>query len=1066
MSQEPNRPGDGPHTAPLRRVGWGAIPIAADHHSRGHDHSHDHGFAHGHGRDHSPARANFDPPPVAAEPLDLAAIRERLRQAQGPEYWRSLDELAGSAAFADLLQREFPRAAAVWDEGVSRRRFLSLMGASLALAGVAACSPRQIEKIVPYVKQPEDLVPGKPLYFATAMTLGGYAAGVLVESHTGRPTKVEGNPDHPASRGATDLYAQASLLSLYDPDRAQGVTKRGELSTWKLFTEEMAAAMTALRALKGAGLCILTETVTSPTLSGQIESLLAEMPAARWVQYEPAARDACRAGARQAFGRAVDVRFDIARARAILALDSDFLASGPGALEYARAFAAARRFSAAEAEPRMNRLYAVESMPTATGSIADHRFALPASAIETFALAVAAELGVAGVTRPALPPELEPAVTAIARDLALNRGASLVVAGDTLPHDVHVLVHGINAALENLGSTMLITDPVPARPGGQIAALEALTAELAAGKVDLLLILGGNPVYTAPADIDFAAAMTKARLSVHLSLYADETAENCHWHLPEAHYLEAWSDARAYDGTHSIVQPLIEPLYSGKSAHEVVAALAGLPDAKGMDLVRAAMRRLYPQATDFEAFWRRSLHDGVVPGSAFAPRGVAVDQNAVRDSALALAERQRQGGDSGRLELNIRLDPTVHDGRFANNAWLQELPKPWTRLTWDNAVHVSPRTAEALGVTNEDVVTLSAGGRRVTGPVWILPGHADGAVTIHLGYGRRRSGRVGDGTGFDAYALRTSGAPWHLPGVTVEKTRGRHRLASTQDHHSMEGRPFVRSATLAEFRAHPEFAREMGEDPPTELTLYPGFEYKGNAWGMVIDLGACLGCNACVVACQAENNIPIVGKEHVLNGREMHWIRIDRYFGGDLDAPVIDQQPVLCMHCEQAPCEPVCPVTATAHSDEGLNDMAYNRCIGTRYCSNNCPYKVRRFNYLQYTDKKTPVLDLLRNPDVTVRNRGVMEKCTYCVQRINQARIAAERESRPIRDGEAVTACQQVCPTRAIVFGNLNDPESAVAKRRRDPRTYGILTELNTRPRTTYLAKLTNPNPELEAASG
>ncbi len=1018
---------------------------------------------HHHGEHHDADASDLAPVPVV--PLDVAAVRARLATEKGPAYWRSLDELAQSEAFVDLLHREFPRQAAIWDDNLSRRRFLSLAGASLALAGLASCSPRKLEKIVPYVKQPEDLVPGKPLYFASSFVLGGHATGVLVESHTGRPTKIEGNPDHPASRGASDIHAQASVLALYDPDRAQVVTRRGETSTWPLFAAEMDAVMKAHRALKGAGLVLLTEAVGAPALAGQIAALRAELPLMRWVEYEPGARTAATTGARRAFGAPVDVRYDLTPAQRILALDSDFLATGPGAIAYARDFAAARRVAHGAGEPAMNRLYAVESMPTATGTLADHRIPLRASAIEAFTLAVAADLGVDGAAAPSLDPELARAAAAIARDLAAHRGASLVVAGDTLPAELHTLVHGMNAVLGNLGATVIAIDPVMPRPGAEPATLAELVQDLRAGKVDTLLILGGNPVYNAPADLDFATAMDKARLCVHLSLYADETAENCHWHIPEAHYLEAWSDARAHDGTHSIGQPLIEPLYGGKSAPEVLAALAGQPAAKGLDLLRAEVRRLYPAVTDFEAFWRRSLHDGVILESAAPARAVAVDPAAVVAAAVALAARSRPA-DAAAIELNLRLDPTVHDGRFANLGWLQELPKPWTRLTWDNAVLMSPRTAEALGVKNEDVLTVRAGERAVEGPAWILPGHADGAVTIHLGYGRSRAGHVGDGAGFNAYPLRTSEAPWHLAAVAVEKTGRHHELASTQDHWSMEGRPFVRSASLAEYVAHPEFAHAIAEDPPKDLSLYPGFTYEGNAWGMAIDFGSCLGCNACVVACQAENNIPVVGKSQVLNGREMHWIRIDRYFGGDLDRPTIDHQPVLCMHCEQAPCEPVCPVTATAHSDEGLNDMAYNRCIGTRYCSNNCPYKVRRFNWLQYTDKKTPVFDLMRNPDVTVRNRGVMEKCSYCVQRINHARIAATREDRPIRDGEVVTACQQACPTEAIIFGNLNDPASAVARWKGDPRNYGILTELNTRPRTTYLAKLRNPNPELEGVAG
>jgi molybdopterin-containing oxidoreductase family iron-sulfur binding subunit len=580
--------------------------------------------------------------------------------------------------------------------------------------------------------------------------------------------------------------------------------------------------------------------------------------------------------------------------------------------------------------------------------------------------------------------------------------------------------------------------------------LRQLTADMQAGAVTTLLILGGNPVYTAPADVPFAAALNKVPFRAHLSLYADETSALCHWHLPEAHYLEGWSDARAYDGTVSIQQPLIAPLYGGRTAHELVSALLGEPRSSH-DIVRDYWKgRL--RVSDFDAVWRKALHDGVFADSALAAKLPAFKGNIAAPPAA-------QPG----WEIIFRPDPAVWDGRFANNAWLQELPKPLTKLTWDNAALIGPADAEKLGVKNEDVVELAYASHRLKAPVWISPGQADGAVTLHLGYGRTRAGRAGTGLGVNACALRTAVAPWGGGGLTIAKTGERYRLASTQGHHTMQGRNLVRTATVEEARKRPDFAREPGDhEIGHEPSFYPKHKYEGYAWGMAIDLNACTGCNACVVACQSENNSPVVGKGEVTVGREMHWIRVDRYYKGAPEAPETVHQPVLCMQCENAPCEPVCPVGATVHSSEGLNDMVYNRCVGTRYCSNNCPYKVRHFNFLQYQDDQTPSLKLLRNPNVTVRSRGVMEKCTYCVQRINEARIQAKNQDREIRDGEVATACQAVCPSQAIVFGNINDPKSRVSQLKAGPMNYGLLTELNTRPRTTYLARLRNPNPALE----
>ncbi len=990
--------------------------------------------------------------------LDLEGARERLAGSRGRDYWRSLEELAGDPAFEDLLRREFPRQASEWGDGLDRRRFLQLAGASLALAGLA-CTRQPLERIVPYVRQPEGTIPGRPKLYATAMILGGYATGILVESHEGRPTKIEGNPDHPASLGATDALAQALVLGLYDPDRSQVLTELGEMRTWAGFVGALGGRLRAQQALGGEGIRILTETITSPTLSGQLRAFRARFPRARWIQYEPAGRDCVREGARLAFGAYAETRYDFRRADVILSLDADFVAAGPGSVRYARDFTEKRR-ARKEAE-EMNRLYVVETTPTLAGTLADHHAAVPPSAVPTFALALAAELGVPGAPGGAapLPGPLARWLPAVAADLRSHAGRGIVIAGEFAPAEVHALAHALNDHLGNAGSTVIHTDPVEAEPADQIVALRDLTDDMRAGRVEILTIVSGNPVFTAPADFGFTEALLKARTRIHLSLEENETSEYCQWRIPEAHALETWSDARAYDGTVTVMQPLIAPLYGGKSAPELLSAFVDEPPRSGHDLVRAHWQRERVPA-DFETFWRRALHDGVVPGTALPARAFPMRADAVRRAAGAI---KRRSAPAGTIELSLRPDPAIHDGRYANNGWLQELPKPLSKLTWDNAALVSPALARSLSLANEDVVEIGASGRTVRAPVWILPGHPDGAVTVHFGYGRRRCGRVGSGAGFDAYPLRTANALWSSPEVTISKKPGEgRRLATTQHHFAMEGRNLVRVGTIAEFERDPEFARKQGEAPPRDRGLYPGFGYEGYAWGMAIDLDVCTGCNACVVACQAENNIPIVGKDQVLRGREMHWLRIDRYYEGSPESPETHHQPVLCMQCEQAPCEVVCPVGATSHSSEGLNDMVYNRCVGTRYCSNNCPYKVRRFNFLEYNGDTTPVQKMLRNPDVTVRSRGVMEKCTYCVQRINETRIGAEKEGRPIRDGEIVTACQQACPSRAIVFGNINDPDSRVSELKSRPTNYGILEELNTRPRTTYLAKLRNPNPALE----
>ncbi|MEK6333596.1 MAG: TAT-variant-translocated molybdopterin oxidoreductase [Acidobacteriota bacterium] len=1083
---------------------------------------------------------------LGAEAADTSSAGER------KQYWRSLEELADSPIFEEFVQREFPHAAEEWNDPVERRTFLKLMGASLALAGLSGCVIQPPEKIVPYVRQPEEGVPGQGLYFATAFSLSGIATPLLARSNEGRPTKLEGNPDHPNNRNsdpndkgssATDIFSQASILTLYDPDRSQTPLYRGDTRPWSQFVGEIRGAIEkegdGLRAKRGAGLRFLTETITSPALAAQLKQILTDFPEAKWHQYEPANRDNARAGAMMAFGQPVNTIFDFSKAERILSIGSDFLAALPGTLRYARDYAAKRRINGEKAE--MSRLYVIESTPTTTGANADHRFSVKPSELEAIVRSLV------GTPSPSVAADREPAIgsttgpgwlKAISKDLQQHKGASIVIVGDDQPPVIHALAHSMNAALGNVGKTVFYTDPIEANSVDQAQSLQELVNDIDGGKVEMLMILGGNPAYNTPTDLRLNfERLDKVKLRAHLNLYNNETSEICHWHIPATHYLESWGDTRTYDGTVTIVQPLIAPLYEGKTASEILALFSDNYDRKPYDMVKdywrsqpgvgspgsAAAPKPSPTpassparnpgqgfstgtgsdrvgvtsniSTDFESSWRKWLHDGFIPNTALPTKTVSPKS----DWASSLNSAGSQPPAPGPYELIFRTDPTIYDGRFANNGWLQELPKPLTKITWDNVAMVSLNTARKLGVTSQDYeqgkkgreayvdqIELKLDGRVISKPcpVWIMPGQPDDVITIHLGYGRTRAGQVGSATivwpdvrlpqgGFNAYDVRSSRAAWYASGAQATKVAGQFQLATTQTHFLMQGRKLLRESSLEEYLKDKEDLREEAEKEKKELhelSLYPEFDYKnqgnGYAWGMSIDLNSCVGCNGCVIACQSENNIPIVGKEQVVRSREMHWIRIDAYFKGE-DPNEPDGgpffQPVPCMHCENAPCEPVCPVHATVHSAEGLNDMVYNRCVGTKYCSNNCPYKVRRFNFFLYQDWETPTYQLMRNPDVSVRSRGVMEKCTYCVQRIQAAKIQSELEGRPVRDGEIVTACQSVCPTEAIVFGNINDPNSKVSKLKALERDYSLLGELNTRPRTTYLSALRNPNPEIKA---
>jgi len=1016
----------------------------------------------------------------AKKPLSLAEVRAKLANQKGKKFWRSVDELADTPEFAEMVAKEFPSQASEWIDPVSRRSFLKVMGASMALAGLAGCTKQPDEPIMPYVSAPEDLILGKPVYFASAFPFASGAVPVLVKSDSYRPIKVDGNPEHPYVKGASDPLTQATLLDLYDPDRSQHVLYRGDTRSWPAFLAAFRSMLADKKPVGGQGLYFLSTTVTSPTLAAQWQQAQKNYPQAKFVQYEPVNRDNHYTAAKQAFGSFVDAQYRLDQADVIVSLDADFLggATFPGFHKLARDYAQKRKLQGTQ---EMNRLYVVESVATTTGFKAEHRLAVKPSEVAAFAAALAGTVAAGGAQGGSWSAHETKYLQGVAADLKASAGKCVVIPGEFAGPDVHLAAFAINQALGNVGKTVVYTDPVNPMPSLQTADLQALVSDMNAGKVDWLVILNSNPVYATPVDLDFESALNKVGTVVHLGSHVDETGEQAHWHINNAHYLEMWSDARAYDGAVSIVQPMIDPMYGGHSAHEIVQSLLDEPDVSAYDAVRGTwMTNGGPLSKgDAEFNWRKALHDGWIDGTAFAPKTVAAKAGAGGASAPA-------GGDA--IEVAFRPDSNVYDGRYANVGWMQEIPRPVTNLSWDNAAQMSYATLEKFGLAENDAVEITVGGKKIIAGALAIPGQAEGVVVVTLGQGRR-SGRVAGGVGYNAYLIQQSAAPWAQTGASLRKTGDIYDICVTKSHHidqrsvkaggdgsgthSIEGnesldRGIIRYATLEEFKSNPEFAHEgEGRDvPEPDETMFPAYRYDKNAWGMSIDLNSCVGCNACVAACYAENNIPVVGRQQVKIGRMMQWIRIDTYFEGDLAAPRAHFQPMTCHHCENAPCEQVCPVGATVHSPEGLNLMIYNRCVGTRYCSNNCPYKVRRFNFLLYSDYETESLKLMRNPDVSVRSRGVMEKCSYCNQRIQEVKIAADKENREIRDGEIRTACQQSCPTDAIVFGNINDRESRVAQLKTQERTYGVLADINTRPRTTYVAGVLNINEELAKALG
>jgi molybdopterin-containing oxidoreductase family iron-sulfur binding subunit len=1036
--------------------------------------------------------------------------------------------------FRQWLEREFPRGASEWTDPVSRRHFVKIMSASFLLAGMGLAGSgcrRPVEHLEPFGKQPENYVYGTSQYYATAMATRGGAVPLLARSYEGRPVKLEGNALFPGGNGGTDRWAQAAILNLYDPDRARRFIRGGNNATPDAAFDRLRELSKRAEATGGEGLSFLLERNTSPSRMRMQKLIAGKFPKARWYVYEPVDLDVHRRAASTAFGASVKPIFKYDAAKVILSLDGDFIGSEEDAHDNIRRFTQGRRVE--KPSDSLNRLYAVETLMSLTGMAADHRMRVAPSVIPRVALAFASEiLKQAGLDAPEVPAGVNPKwISECAKDLLAHPGESLVVAGYRQPPAVHVLAQAMNAALGNIGKTVVFLDAAAIEGG-----ISDLAKSLNAGEVETLVILGGNPVYNAPADLDWTRAQGRAKSVVRLGYYEDETFEaarrDADWHLPAAHFLESWGDALTSEGVLVPIQPLIAPLFGGLTEIEVLARIAGEDVVRPYEIVRQTF-------AGGEDAWRKFLYEGFAEGTAAKVVNVDVDPNAVKSAwSLLQSEQAAMASMSNNLEIVFHRDHAVDDGRYSNNGWLQEMADPITKLTWDNAVILSRKTARQLGLKNFDLVEIKLGDRTVSGPVWIQPGFADDSLGLALGYGREKSGRVGSGVGFNAYRLRTTVAENFAAGATLRRLDGTFELACIQNHWSMEGRPIIREANLDQFRQHPDFAhREKLEEPPVVTSMYPNpfdtAKEKGlHQWGMSVDLNTCIGCGTCVIACQSENNIPIVGKDQVRRGRAMQWMRVDRYYAGDptqgrlpdvlktdsdqqfeewIDDPQSVVQPMFCQHCEAAPCENVCPVNATTHDNEGLNLMVYNRCVGTRYCSNNCPYKVRRFNFLDFNKRPlkdlkgpfytTPLThetdgewDLLRwwkdptepttgmraddewdllkmskNPDVSVRMRGVMEKCTLCLQRIEQAKIAQKVKAGPsgdvrLKESEGTvpkTACQQACPAGALVFGDISDPGSRVSKLKAQDRNYSVLDNLFTRPRTTYLARVRNPNPAM-----
>ncbi len=988
---------------------------------------------------------------------------------QGKAYWRSLDHLAETPEFKELVQKEFPEGADELTNPVSRRKFLSLMGASMALAGLTSCR-RPVEKIIPYVVKPEEIIPGKPQYYATNMPFGTESFGLLVESHEGRPTKIEGNKSHPGTRGSSNVFMQAEMLNLYDPDRSQLVLRSGSNSNWGSYRAALKKNLEQYADNGGEGLAVLSESFSSPSMMRLAKALLEKYPNARWVSYDAVSDENIFAGLEAATGMKSKPVYSFDKADVVLSLDSDFLQMDSNDIRHAGDFASRRKVRSEK--DSMNRLYVVEGTFTITGGMSDHRLRVQNGQIGMFAAALAAELKSQGldISAPRVNAEFDKKwIKAVAEDLITHKGKSLVVGGRRQPAQVHTLIALINDALGNTGKTVkYVTNPD--MMGSSRKGLMSLAKDMNAGQIKSLIILGGNPVYQAPADANFADGLANVAFSAHLSSHVDETSSLTSWHIPRAHFLESWGDVSGYGGA-GIVQPLIAPLFGGKSDLDLLADMTSGEDPGAYAAVQKTWEALLP-AGKFEKAWRKVVHDGFSKIKREAPVSFS---KAKAQGAVTLSNYDAPVASVSNMEVIFTASFSNYDGRYANNGWMQELADSVTKLTWDNVALISANTAKTLGVKNEDRLKIARSGNAIILPVWIQPGLADNTIALEMGYGRE-IGRVSTGVGTNVNPLRQVSAMDIAMGVTAVKTAGIHKLACIQDNHGFDEEKLaadaiqkrlptiVRESTMADYKADPAFAMALAEKEELR-SMWKEHEYTaGNQWGMSIDLTSCTGCSACTIACQSENNIPVIGKDEVSRGRDMSWIRLDRYYTGDVEDPEMVFQPVACQHCELASCEGVCPVAATVHNDEGLNTMAYNRCIGTRYCANNCPYKVRRFNFFNFAKDMPEIVQMAMNPDVSIRFRGVMEKCTFCTQRITVAKIDAKNDGRELEDGDVVTACQQACPTNAIVFGDINDPESQVSQVKAQNRDYALLGELNLQPRTSYGAKLRNPNPALEMA--
>jgi len=993
-------------------------------------------------------------------------------KSNGKDYWRSLDELSDTDKFQSFVENEFPEGTVDMPSQVSRKKFLGLMGASLALAGLTACR-RPIEKILPYIKAPEEIIPGVPKYYASAMPFGLNSYGIVVETHEGRPTKIEGNKGHSSSMGKANSFVQSSVLNLYDPDRSQSPKNIGREVSWKAFQTFWKPEYEQFLENGGEGLAVLSESFASPTLNRLRNSFLEKFPKATWAAYEPVSDENIYRGLEIATGQVYQPINHFDKAEVILSIDSDFLYLESNDIVNSRRFADGRRVTTEN--DSMNRLYCVENSFSVTGGMADHRLILPQSRISAFTAALITELKKSGlsINTPDTIDQIDVSdidtkwIRILAKDLVATKGISLVIAGYRQSAEVHAMVYAINDGLKNNGRTIYYHQPND-RLYPRHSEFKSLVNNLENGKINTLILSNINPVYSNSVDTDFTSAMEIAKNVIHYGFSESETSILCNWHLPGTHYLETWGDVRSFDNTLSVIQPMIAPLFKGKSQAEFFNTLMTAEFTSDYDLVSETWKSLLV-SQGFEKQWQQVLHDGYLAGSDSHPVETSINKR-----SLAAGLSNYKPGKTKGIEVVFAKSSATYDGRFANNGWLMENPDPVTKVSWDNVASISKKTANKLGLKNKELAEFSINGQKVIVPIWIMPGHAHNSITMSLGYGRTSGGRISNNVGVNVSRLKRSDS-YLSSDVSVTGTGRSYVIACTQDHHGMGSEKLVadqiqkrlpmivREGTLDEYRSNPDFVNDVVEQPELS-SLWKEKEYTdGYQWGMSIDLNVCTGCNACSIACQSENNIPVVGKDQVEKGREMSWIRLDRYFSGDVENPEMVFQPVACQHCEMAPCEQVCPVTATVHDDEGLNAMVYNRCVGTRYCANNCPYKVRRYNFYNFTSELPEIVQMSQNPNVTVRFRGVMEKCTFCLQRINQAKITTKNENRTLVDGDVVAACQQTCPTDAIVFGNINDPDSKVSKMKKQNRDYSLLGEINTRPRTTFLAKLRNQNSKLDS---